>query len=528
MLAFGVGAMLATRPLGVPALKYMATAAVGVSWHQYLAQTSWTDPEIVTATSIGAGAVALTAAILARTRRLDVSSFLAWGSLAVASNAVAWVAAADTDGSIAIEGWLPAVGLFAVAGAALIAVAVVGPNLHYAIVSLIGWSWVALALGLEWGNDTTIVATELTFGLLAVTVAELARLRPDTEPDPVIGRLRIDVALVWGALATVGVFAGILLAGNNTAAPIWIAVGAGLGLLAMAMVRGAAALNISSLRELAAILAIGSVNAFAYGLEASSATLAIILVALGLTATVLSLYTWRRNPTSLAIQPLTIVATLASLEAAIVAASTWPRRDVLVAAILALGVEIIAAGITLNLPRLALIGPPVVFATWLVAVGDSIGENPQWYTTPIALTVLAEVELARWARRIRALNLGVTELLALEWAGVGLLTLTPLTQMFTDGVAYGVAAFAASVGLLVWAMLTRVRRRVISALVLATVSAVLWVTVAASVSAPSGRFWITTAGVGFAALFGIALIESYRSKSGRVMSRIDRLMEGWE
>jgi hypothetical protein len=520
--------MLATRPLGIPALQYTVTVAVGVSWLQYVAQTSWTDSEIVTATSVGAGAVALVAAIRVRTGRFEVPSFLAWGSLALVSNAVAWVAAADADGSIAIEGWWPAAGLVAIAGAALIAVASVGPNLHYAIVSLIGWSWVALALGLEWSSDTTIVATELTFGLLAVTVAEVARLWPDTEPDPAVGLLRVDVALVWGALATVGVFAGIFMAGNDTAAPIWTAVGAGLGLLAMAMVRGAAALNVSSLREFAAILVIGSVNAFAYGLEASSATLAIILVAVGLTATMLSLYVWRLDSTSLSIHPLAIMATIASLEAAIVAASLLPRRDILVAAILALGVETIAAGITLNRPRLALIGPPVVFATWLVAVGDSIGGNPQWYTTPIALTVLAEVELARWARRIRALNLGVTELLALEWAGVGLLILTPLTQMFTDGVVYGVAAFAASVGLLIWAMLTRVRRRVISALVLATVSAVLWVTVAASVSAPSGRFWITTAGVGFAALFAIALIESYRSKSGRMMSRIDRLMEGWE
>ena len=78
-------------------------------------------------------------------------------------------------------------------------------------------------------------------------------------------------------------------------------------------------------------------------------------------------------------------------------------------------------------------------------------------------------------------------------------------------------------------MVTRVRRRVVAALVLATVSAVLWVTAAAADSSPqSAFFWIITAGVGIASLLAIAMIESYRSRSGRVMSRIDQLMEGWE
>jgi hypothetical protein len=117
----------------------------------------------------------------------------------------------------------------------------------------------------------------------------------------------------------------------------------------------------------------------------------------------------------------------------------------------------------------------------------------------------------------------------MEWAGIGLLGLSPLAEMFTGGILFGLVAFGYAAVLLVWAILTRIRRRVVAALVLATVAAVLTISTAAASAAPtSAFFWILAAGAGLAVMLTIGIVESYRSRSGAIMQRLDVLMQGWE
>jgi hypothetical protein len=303
----------------------------------------------------------------------------------------------------------------------------------------------------------------------------------------------------------------------------WIGTGIGIGCAAWATYRTADPAGGVELRATGAILAVLAVNAVAYGLEATPDAWSIIFTFLGLALTIASLAAWHAR--RIRWQPLGIAAFLIAAEAVVVAASVWPRRDLILPALLAAGAESVAAGIILRRPLLVAAGPVAALAAWFTTFTEPVAA-PEWYTTPIGLALLAEVEIGRWWRRHDTGSLDSMELAVAEVTGVGLLAIVPLTQMFSAGLGHGAVAFGTAVALFVWGLVTGVGLRAISALVLATVTAVLWIAaVAAAASPPSAFLWIMIAGVGVAALLVMALVESYRSRTGHLMSWISRYVE---
>jgi hypothetical protein len=110
-----------------------------------------------------------------------------------------------------------------------------------------------------------------------------------------------------------------------------------------------------------------------------------------------------------------------------------------------------------------------------------------------------------------------------------LIGIPPLIEMFRTNVAFGLVGFALAVGLMAWALLTKVKRRVLAACVVATSSTMLSLAAAAASNVQdSAGFWIVGGGIGFSIMLIAGFVEAYRSRSGALMRRLGDLMEEWE
>jgi len=277
------------------------------------------------------------------------------------------------------------------------------------------------------------------------------------------------------------------------------------------------------------VVLVAAVAGLGYAVDASGAEMATAMIMLGVAATAGGLWLTRSRPHSKWRDPSALLGVTATGAAVAFAVMALPDRGPIVLVLLGVGVQLIAAGIILERPVVLSLGPPVLLAAWLGVAGEAVAGRALWFTVPIALTLLAEVDVVRWTRRRAKQPVATTELLALEYLAIGLLGVVVLVEMFGTSATYALLGFLVAAGLLLWAAATRVRRRALAAGVLATVTAVLAIFAAAAAQAPpSAFFWIAAAGTGFAVMLSMAMVEAYRSKTGSVMLRFDQLMEGWE
>jgi hypothetical protein len=526
---FALGTGLTARRFPHPGIKALTVASTGVAWAELVAGVGWTMSQAVSYTSLAAGVVALAAALSIRFGRLSRSWTIAWGGLAVAAIAVVWFAglAAQTP---AITGLAPAIGLAMMAVAAQIGARPLSYPLHYAAVGLSGWSWISLATALGWSPDTASAITAIVFGGLAIGVAEGARSpwRKAVRSDD--GGFAIEGARAWMGLGGAAVVTAAAFAvGADERLPVWLAVSAGLALVALALARGAAPLAWPPMRELSGVVLVAAVAGLGHALNASGAEMAAATIMLGVAATAGGLRLTRNRPRSPWRNPSALLGVAATGAAVAFAVTALPDRGPIVLVLLGVGVQLVATGIILEQPVVLSLGPPVLLAAWLGVAGEAVAGRALWFTVPIALTLLAEVDVVRWSRRRAEQPSVTTELLALEYAAIGLLGVVVLVEMFGTSAAYALLGFLLAGGLLLWAAATRVRRRAVAAGVLATVTAVLAIFAAAAAQAPpSAFFWIAAAGTGFAVMLSMAVVEAYRSKTGSTMLRFDQLMEGWE
>jgi hypothetical protein len=357
-----------------------------------------------------------------------------------------------------------------------------------------------------------------------VVVSEVARLTLFDSPDPEAGRL---VARLWAVPAVLGVLlAGLAYRGDPGDG---YALAAGGALLSLGLARAAAPLGLSWLREASMIAALAAINILADAAAWNEAVFAVALVILAVAATVASLWLWRANQGSPWVRSLVTLSVIANVETGVLAARAWPDRALLVAVLLSVAVQAVAVGTVRSRPAVLAIGPPATVAAFILAVAESVTGSAQWYTIPIGLAFLSEVEILRDVRRRADGDVKGLDVLVLEWAGIGLLIAPGLVEMFTTELAYGLIPFGLAGAILIWGIVTKVRRRVIAAASIAVVSAVLLIFAAAAGVAPStAEFWIVAAGIGISVMLVAGLIEAYRSRRGRAMARLSGLMEGWE
>ena len=401
--------------------------------------------------------------------------------------------------------------------------------LRYVSIGATAVSWVALVLGLGWDAPTSAIWTSVVFGVGALAVPELAR-RTTFEATFRSNQSYVGLMRAWAAFAAVGVVAGTLLSytgGDFRVSGYWVA--GGLALLAVASARGAAPLRLDLLREVSPVAALVSLVIFAYTSGWSNQQVAIVTILVATIGTMVSLMVWRRSAASPWVRPLIVLASLSNVIATAIAFSLLPERTLLVGVLLSIGIQAIAVGLSRADPSILAVGPPLLGAAFIFSLSESISGSAQWYTLPIGVVLLSEVEIFRLLPAGRRSGTGRELMVLLEWVGVATLSAPPLVEMFTLSLFMGLVAVGVAMAVFIWGVATRVRRRVVAAAALAIAALVLILFAAAAGTAPSSAFfWIVAIGVGFAVMLVAGFVEAYRSKKGKAIARLEVLMEGWE
>jgi hypothetical protein len=496
--------------------------SAALAWITLLDWQELSAVEAVAYSSVVFAGLALGLGIASRIWEVRQDTLAVWGGLAVLGVLQAGAVAVSLDEGL-LGPWM-AIGFAMLAIAFELAWPRVGPTLRVFTVGAAGLTWLALIPGVGWDRSTAVIVTSLLFGLLAVAVAEVLRWWAARDQ----GELQdgdLLVARAWLGLAVAGVLIAALAYRGDS---VGYAIASGVALLSIGLARGASPLGIGLLRESSAITSLLAVNLAADTADLSQTVNAMALILLAVGATFSSLWLWRRRPAAIWITSLVVLAAAANVETVYFAIQALPDRAMAVAVLLSIGSQAVALGVTRSMPGALAVGPPAAALAFVLSVGESVSGSAQWYTVPIALVILAEVEILRAIRRAAGAGQG-EDAIVLEWVGIGLLAAPALVEMFTSSLVYGLGAFGVAGAMLIWAIVTKVRRRAVAAASIAIAAAVLIIFAAAAGAAPqSAVFWILAGGIGLAVMLVAALVEAYRTRRGQVMVRLDHLMEGWE
>jgi len=526
-LLFAAGSAMAARSAGWAWARWLTVGAAGWAWAEGAVGLGWSASEVVTATSLAAGTIAVLCGAGLRFRAEGSRWPLPWGALSGVGITAAGVIGAGIGSASAeplphVTGPLPATGvaLFAV-GLALSAGRFPRAGLQSLTAAAAGWAWMELAAGLDWSPRTWVPATALASGGTALVAAAGHRR----------GRIDRPWTLAWGGLGTIGVLAAIGSISLVERRPGALAAGGGLALLAGGAALAARPLSAPRLREVSSLLALACGAVVLYGVRPSPNTQVGAAAAAGFAAMVGSLALWRRNPDSHWLAPLALFAIAAAMASIPIAALDWPRRGPLVAALVVTGSEAAAAGFTLRRAEPLYLSPVLLCAAWLVYASEAIKGTPEPFTIPVGIALLVLVELARDDRRRHGKRPVTPELLVLEFAGMGFLVGAALVEIVATHLAYGLLAVALGGAVMAWGGVTRVRRRFAFGAVVAFVAIALMLAAPIAHNVPHFRgpaLWLTVAAVGAVLITIAGLLEQGREKTKRAVRRLGELMEGWE
>jgi hypothetical protein len=530
------GIVSTTRAEGNVRWSYQAIGVLGAGagWLSLSDWAGWSTPRAVVWSTLAAGSLAVAVALLRRTGRVAGDTAASWTGLAVVAETVTLVSIAAVLGDVRPVGVAPAIGIALLALAATLAAPVVSGWLHDVAAGLVVIAWLLAIAGTPWEVAAASMATTATFAVVALVVVERARRRAPTAAEPVpepplsVTPLR-HLARTWFAIAAGGVAVGAVLThGALERRPVLLVLGGALVVLAAAAARGPEALAWPLLRHTSGLLSVAATMVIALALGIEIGWLAMLVLAVGLAATLLALAAWQAAPTTIWLAPLITTGLTASLVAALLAVA-GPSDPALVVVLAAVAAQAAAVGLVLQRPGVLALAPVLAVASWAVLLVELPVEGVVWTTVPVAAALLVEVDVARWWRRRLGQVPTSRELLTLELAAIGLAALPPLVELFTRGLALALVAVGLAAGLLLWAVVTRVRRRAVVAGALATATAVLTIAAAAAGQAPASAFvWIVTAGIGVTLLLVVALVEAARSRGGRGLRRLDELTADWE
>jgi hypothetical protein len=427
-------------------LANVAAATTALSWLALVPATGWTAVETINYTALAFAAVALVVGLIARIWHAARADLARWGGLGIAGVAISGLAAQTVAGRPALERPWIAVALVVVAVSAELSWRSFDPVLRYLTVTGVGLSWLALLPSTGWEVRTGAAITVLLFGGLLLVVVEWSRrlLRPDS-PAP------LGLVQAWALLGALFVFGAAVVAETTEGWPdasFWVA--GCVGLLAVGAARAAVPFGIPGLRETSSVVGVAALTRLAVAAEPPDALFAAGFLVVAAIATSAALVLWRRSAQSVWIRPIFVVSGLANLVALVGALGTLPERGFVVAVVLTLGAQAIAVGLIRGLPGMLAAGPPLIGFGFILAIAGNVSGTAQWYTIPIAVVLLSEVEILRWQRRSDDGATARQDVLVLEWAALGLLAGPPLVEMFTRGLAHGWTAVGIAIGVMVW------------------------------------------------------------------------------
>jgi len=516
----------AYRLRGPSRLVAQAVAALTAAgaWALLAVWADWDLAFIVSSTAMLAGSVGLIGAASARAGLLQADSAIAWTAWAASGIGFATVAGLSMEQSsqaTAIDGpWL-AIGLALFAAATHLLGRVLDEKIRLVAVALAGLAWLALAIAMGWSVETTIVATALLGGTVSMVAVESHRLADRAPTNDAL-------AVVWGGLGVLFVVIAALAATDLELERAWAwGIAPGGFMASLAAGRGADRLPLGGLREASSLGLLASMAVLVHGLGGSDGHLVAMMLSLGVLSSVLLV---RRGPdrSMVWVRPIELLVVAANAVAVAVAVSNPPATETVTAVLLTAGIEAALVGIARRQVALVSLSPPLLAGAFVMLISDSALGSVQWYTLPLALVVLIEVEIVRtmWPDAEAAF---ADSLKTLEWVGIALAVLPAAVEMLVRSLAAAGILLLVSVSLLLWAILTRLRRRAIAAAGVAAGSSVLVISAALAGQAPeSAGLWIIAAGLGFSVMAVAGVVEAAQSRRGNVVRRIDELMGDWQ
>lgn len=408
------------------------------------------------------------------------------------------------------------------AWAAVVDLWVSEPLTGWALTALVG-GVVALGGAITARRAATVPLTEtaaVVLGVASAGVAVAAAAARDLLPLPLatgpVPQAVAETGLTAAMAATATVVglaaaaAGVGLASRPLRVPALRLVAVGLGLAA------------------AAILA--DVRAVAEGTRVAAQMTSTVL------ATVAALAVWRRatirGEGGAWAPPLAVLATVLAL-AGLAGAAALPSALPLVSALLVLAVQTAGAGLALRRVEPLLVTPVAVAAACLVALDGTGGAGVLGVSLPVGAALLAESELASWARRARpggSMTFPVGAVDALEWAGLAVLTLPPLAQVVAGDLEAALVGVAVGAVLVLAGAVTRVRRRAAAGVVGGLGAVALAVLVPLLRLLPEVRgvwLWAALALLGGVLLVGATMLERGRSWASRALAQLAERTRDW-
>ena len=386
-------------------------------------------------------------------------------------------------------------------------------------------AWIQTATAIGWSRNETLRATALVVSgqLLLASFAVRSRL---LAPDWVLRAAALAAAgigTVEVAMAQEGLGAGDPAARG--------ALAAALAISAVAVGISAAPCELPRLRDVSGVLVAAALGEGLLWADASTEVAVGVLVASGVGSMVVALTLWRTGawrPWAPAIGTFSALVSAASL---LVALSALPDRNPLVAALLVCGLESAAAGLVLRRTAPLVLAPLLLSGAWIVFTREAFAGDPQWFTVPLGLAVLAVVEVLRWDLRRRGRPTYAPELVALEIAGFAFLIGASPFRVIQGSSWAGAVGVALGVLVAGWGVLTRVRRRLWLGLAAVVGSLVLMVIVPLAQDPPEvagATLWMLVAATGLAVVLVATALERWRVRIGAGMHRVGALMSGWE
>lgn len=502
----------------------VAVLTAATAWGLLTVWAEWDLARTVSNTALVAGAGGLVGALLARLGLIQRDSAIAWSVWATFGVGIATLAGLvgeQLGESTAVSDPGLAFGLALLAAAAHLIGGVLGKSIRLAAIPMAGLAWLALLSAMSWSTETVIALTALAGGVSSLVAVEWHRRSAPTSDED-------SLTIGWAGLGLLFVSLAALVALNLEPKQVWAsAIAPGMGLAALAAARGAARLPIGGLRESSTVGLLASLTALAYGLGGSGGHLVAVALCGAVVGSALLV---RIGPDSSAawMRPIEWLVVAATIEAFAISLAMAPAKGAITAVLLTVGVQSALVGLARRQPGLVALSPPLLAAAAVLLITDVASGSVQWYTLPLALVVLAEVEIVRilWPDP----KPGPTDSIELvEWVGIGLAVLPAAVEIFVRSLAAAGILLLVSAGLLLWAIVTRLRRRAIAGAGVAAGSSVLVVSAALAGQAPeSAVLWIVAAGLGFSVMAIAGVVEAGQSRRGRVVGKLDELMGGWQ
>jgi len=505
----------------------IATAGFVAAWVDLVVRFEWTYTEAVSYGSMTAGLVAVTAAVLSRNGLVKKDTLGLWSALGASGVAAALVTGLG-EAPHAIDGPWVGVGVVLIAISSEQWARILHPSARYAtpVIAAFGWLVGLAGLGLS-----SIAAASYTVAVLGVGLAlmmpiadRIAARAADAEAPYPVG-----VTRTWAIVALVGVvFASSVALAADVQGSWWLAAAAS-AFVAYAVATGGRAVGIPRLRTGTGLPALSALVAVLMALEVPPFEIGVAMTMVAAISTLFPVVRVSKHRHSTWIEMSIITGLAATVLAVPVAISEYPATELIVLILITVGGQAIAYGIVFKRHVLVALGPPMLGFAALALVVENAPSSTVWYTVPIAMVMLAEADLLHPMLSSDPGGRRHNALLILEWSGVALIGLPPLIEMFRTNLLFGLAGFALAAGLMAWALLTKVKRRLLAASIVATFSAILSLAAAAASNVQdSAAFWIVGGGIGFSIMLIAGSIEAYRSRSGALMERLGDLMEDWE